>query len=543
MTSETPHTNDKPTPPVALVGSKSIGGLVWLLGDTAATKLLAFAANAVLAHLLVPEQFGLFAAALAIMTLCELTSRAGLRDILITRSSELDRLSTTSTWFAASAGMLSSLLVCSIGIGLLLLGKSETGMMVVTISPSPLITAFAIVPESTLAAHMRFKQLALIQIARGLSRAVLAVALVWGGMGTSGLIVALLASALIGTALAWMLSPVRLDRRPSGAVMRELAPSMSWLFGAGLLATVGSQADYLILGAIGGEEQLGLYFIAFSLGNQIILIFAMNMGRVLLPAMSMLSGAPERQAQGLIDACSALALLGGLVCALQAALAGPFIQGLLRPIYEPASLAMTVLACGMFFRLMSFTVVPYIKATKRFRTLFWLQAGLVTNLLALAALGSWLGRTSSFGAASGCATGVAVASFITGIVAPVVALRGSGKPPQAIASVLIGPILCGVLAGVAAWSPSLFLQDSRVGALTHLALGGTVGVCVYALLAVACMPHRVANTLSRLAPITGRVPHAKPLADAVIRRLSRTNTQQHIAHPPTGHSATDKNEA
>ena len=74
---------------VAAVGTKSIGGLAWLLGDTAATKLLALAANAVLAHLLVPEQFGLFAAALAILTLCELTSRAGLRDVLITRNKEI----------------------------------------------------------------------------------------------------------------------------------------------------------------------------------------------------------------------------------------------------------------------------------------------------------------------------------------------------------------------------------------------------------------------------------------------------------------------
>jgi hypothetical protein len=173
----------------------------------------------------------------------------------------------------------------------------------------------------------------------------------------------------------------------------------------------------------------------------------------------------------------------------------------------------------MFFRLMSFIVVPFIKSTGRFKTLFWLQFALVANLLGLAALGSWIGITSPIGGAAGCAIGVAVGSIITGIVAPVIALLPTTRHPLSITRIMAAPLVLGSVAAAVAWAPGMYLPDSRVGALTHLAIGSVLGTITYVLLACLIVPARVHSTLMRLRPIAKKIPFACRGFDFVLDRL------------------------
>src|SRR5512138_2409194 len=86
---------------------RAVGGFLWSAAAFAGGKLLVFAATLVLAHVLVPSQFGLVAFALAVIYYLEYVTDLGLGAALIHRADADDpRVSSTAFWMGLAGAVV-----------------------------------------------------------------------------------------------------------------------------------------------------------------------------------------------------------------------------------------------------------------------------------------------------------------------------------------------------------------------------------------------------------------------------------------------------
>lgn len=507
MTSEAAGIDASAPPAGPSVGRKAVAGASWAMLDSLGAKALATVTQVVLAYFLAPDQFGLFAMAFAVVGFAEFASRTGIRDILIRRQSEYDEIGGTAIWMSAALGLLSSAIIALAAPAAARFYENPAVEGVLYLAAaSPLITALGIVPKTRLEMQFRYRELAYINWLAAVVRIVVSIGLALAGLGVYALVAGLLAFAAVDS-----LAFYALTRRPrsmgfSGRAARTVCESMGALYITGLLSAVLARGDYFLLGKFADEVEVGIYFTAFTLGVQVVLMFGTNLGRVLQPALANFGDDLPRQGRAFVSALGLLLMVGVPVCLLQAALAEPLVRAFLPESYAPAALPLAILSAGMTFRLVSFFGVSAIKAQGRFRSLLVLQAVNAAQLLTLAGIGAWLGG------AVGCATGMSVGSLGSALLGAAIALRGTTVPLSRAMAAMARPLACGVVAGAAAYLPGVALPDGRAGMIAHLAIGGLLGGGMYVLLIRAFMPAGVREFLARTEFLWTRLPVGRTFA-------------------------------
>ncbi|TVS09246.1 MAG: hypothetical protein EA423_00325, partial [Phycisphaerales bacterium] len=320
------------------------------------------------------------------------------------------------------------------------------------------------------------------------------------GFGAEAIVFGLLGYMFVSAML--MLALARSGFRLSFSLgsARSMLGGMGMLYLAGLMSAVIAQGDYFLLGLFVDSSEVGVYYIAFALGIQVVTMFGLNLGRVLQPALAHLIEDEDRLRAAFVRSAKLLMLVGVPVCFIQAALAEALVLGLLRPEYLGAVLPLMFLSIGMAFKLLNFAAVPMIKAQGRFKTyLFW-QTVSAVQLLLLAGAGAWLAG------AWGCALGVGLGSAFMGIALLLSAMRGGSSIVSGAIGIFATPVLCSILAGAAAYLPGLFLPETRLGALAHILVGGAAGTIVYAALVRVFLMDQAEDFLRRTEHLWRRLP-------------------------------------
>jgi PST family polysaccharide transporter len=474
--------------------------------------------------MLVPEQFGLVAVATGIVMFFELASRVGLRDVIVAKPRQFAQLGATAFWISCGLGIASAaaLYFAASWVGTFI-GNAEVVPLLQVAALIPLLGSPAIVFRARQESLFGFRFLVVVSAVSAAVRVVAAIWLVWAGGGAMALIVAGVIATAVSTLMLVLFCSLE-DWRFRRCALTQLVASGFMLFLAGLLAVASKQGDYVILSRFRSEAEVGYYFIAFSMGFQLVLMFSTNLGRVLLPALADLDEDRARQRTAFLRASSALLLLATPVCLIQAALAEPLIRGLLREVYLPAAAPMAILLGGMFFRLSSFVAVPLLKARGRFNAVAAIQCIFSPLILLLAGIGAW------WEGAIGCAIGVAIGSAAISYAAFAIAVGDSGnehglRPALGGATALLRqqaiPLACGLPAAAIAWLPGLVLPNDRIGGLAHLVTGSCLGIAVYVVLIILLAPAQVGHLLIRTRTLWQRVPVMKTVIGTASRRLPR----------------------
>lgn len=483
------------------IGQKTVKGVAWLTADVIVAKLGTTITQLILAYLLVPEDFGLFAMALSVVTIAEMVSRSGLRDILIKRHKDYDEIGGTAVWMALGLGVASSLVLFALAGPAAAYFKSDRVEGVLQlVAISPIINAIGIVPKSRLESLFKYKLITVVGWCAVGTRVVTAITLASLGFGVYALVWALLAYSAVNAFSFLFLSNQPASLRPRAGVARRLFADMMTLFAAGLMIALVAQGDYFLLGRFADDAEVGIYYIAFSLSIQVVMMFAMNLNRVMMPALSHLAEDPARQRAAFIEAARGLMLVGSPICLIQASLAFPLIAAIFPGRYAGASLPMMILLVGMNFRLLAYSAVPLIKSQGRFRTLLYIQILSALWVLVPAGVGAWLAG------APGCAAGVAFGSALNGIVMPTVALREGLPGLRRVIGVQAPSFLLGASAGSASLALGLLFPETRLGAAGHLVVGGMVALGLYVVGARVFMPRQLRAAMNRTRVIWQRLP-------------------------------------
>ena len=442
--------------------------LGWSAVNNVSLRLGNMLLGVVVARLLVPEDFGVFAVALVVWSLLGSLAEFGLGADLV-RSPDAERRAPTVATLALAAGLTLALLMFSAAPALATgMGESSAADAIRLMSVSLVISGMSVVPAAFL--QRRFAQSRLfITEAVGLAvSTVVVIALAREGHGAMALAWSRIAAQLVTVFLHYFLA-ARMPRLGWDAqVARQSVRFGLPLALANLLSWLVITVDNMVIARTSGVVALGLYVLAFNVSNWPINAVGQTVRVVALPAFSRLEGGRRRQA--LLSATAMTWSAGLLVGAPLALLATPLITVVYGEKWAAAAAALAGLGVFGAVRVVFDLLATYLVAAGRTREVLAVQVLWLVALVPALLVGIRLGGLSGAGWAH-----VAVALLVV-LPAYLLAIRREG--------VAIGRMFIGLLPATAAAIPAalaaLYLQRSLSSPLSALAAGGAAFAVTYA---------------------------------------------------------------
>lgn len=379
--------------PSTAIRSQVRRALGWSALSTLALRIGTFSVGIVLARLLTPEQFGVYAVALTVQAVLMTLADLGLSADLI-RSRRPERIAPTVASFALVTGALMTAAMAGSGHALAsLLRSPEAGEVIVVLSFTLLLAGAGVVPYAML--QRRFEQKKLFAIAAidflvGTTTTLVLLATGWGVM-------ALAIGRLMGQGTTLVLQFVLSGERPrfgfDRTVVRPVLLFSVPVAGANLLSWALLNIDNIVISRVAGPVALGFYFLAFNISSWPMSALGQIVRSVALPGFSRttavrgdtsLANATAITWAIALPAGAFLALLSGPLItfvygdkwlAAAPALAALGIFGALRAVFDLfASYLLARGASGAVLRIQALWFVALVPATI-FGTLWWGIAG------------------------------------------------------------------------------------------------------------------------------------------------------------------------
>ena len=251
---------------LAWIGARlsTVSPVVWLTSERVTQQGLSLILFAVLAPILGPRPYGLFALVMVFVGFCEAILLDGAIEALVTVD-DLHHLHTTT------ANLTNSLVALVFGVVMLasapaiaaMLHDAEFRNVMWALAPMPVLTTLSAAPIAVLRRSLKFKQLAIRSILGLTIGGVFGIVLAVAGAGVWALVLQVLAQRIAELVIGWIAVPVRFGLTWSAPHFRELRPVALNVFGARIMG-MHAQVPRLVLGFTLGPTDVGL----FALGSR-----------------------------------------------------------------------------------------------------------------------------------------------------------------------------------------------------------------------------------------------------------------------------------
>jgi O-antigen/teichoic acid export membrane protein len=460
------------------IGRKAGRGLSWGLLGNGVSKVGSFATSLILARLLVPHDFGVYAVALAAMQFVIHINDVGLIPATIQWRGKLEDMAPTAATLAASFS-----LIIYIGFWFAapsfahLSGVPEATPVIRLFTANILIDGITAVRSAYLLRTFQQGRYVLANSAGIAANAVVGPGLALLGAGPYALAGGQLASSLTTgiLVLTWAALPIRIG--VNWAIARKLLA-----YGVPLAASLGvesilEQSDKVIVGRVMGAGVLGFYLLAVSISSWAPGMIGSAIRFVSLPSFARLSEKDENSlSKGVTASLPLLVLAMVPVAVLIAVMAVPTIEFLYGAKWLPAAEPLRWLMILMVVRMVTGLCMDILMSTGATRWTLFINLG----WLAIAIPAMW------FATKAGGDTGTAIAQAAVGLLVAIplaaVALHRVGVRLGPMGRRMVRPLLAGALAGAVAYGLDQLLLG--FSAFVQLAIAGNVGLLVYLVTAI-----------------------------------------------------------
>jgi O-antigen/teichoic acid export membrane protein len=438
--------------------------------NTVVGKLGTFLTGIVLARLLTPHDFGVYAVAfVALIGLLSL-NELGVSLAIVRWPGDPERIRPTVTTISMSTSAV-VYAVCWFGAPAFTAAMDAPGAtgVVRVLCLSVLVDGFTSPIAQLVNREFRqglrlFVDLSNLVVTTGLT-----VSLAATGHGAWSLAIGQVAGNTVSSLVLFGLSRKwpRLGFDPAQA--RSLLSFGLPLAGASLLMVAMLNVDYVVTGRVLGAVALGLYLQAFNLASWPVNVFSLVVRRVSLAAFARVQDNPDERQAVFAKMAMVLAIPTLPVCTILGLLAWPVVSTLYGSAWVGSAVALQFLALLGVVRVAAELAYDFLVALGRSRVTLWLQAGWLAALLVFLPLGAL------FGGIEGVALAHAAVAVCLMLPAYAIAVAKTGISARALATPLarpmVGTVFMVLVILVVRWltEPS-FLQ---------LLLGGTLGLLAY----------------------------------------------------------------
>jgi O-antigen/teichoic acid export membrane protein len=304
---------------------------------------LNFASIMILARLLSPKDFGLFAMVTTVMGLLNVFKDARLSTATVQREFITHAQVSNLFWInVAVSGAIGLVLAISSPVIAWFYHEPRLVPITLLLSVTFLLSGLAVQHTALLNRQMRFKVIAFIQVSSLLIGVVVGVSMAWLGCGYWSLV----GSNLVTVTTTLLLTWVAIPWRPQAPTRRTETGSLV-RFGANLatgdfICSLAKGVDVMLIGRFWGPASVGLYTRAGALLSRPMDQFLGPITSVFVPALSRLQSQPERYRRTFLRVYEAIALVSFFSMGLLLALARPLTLVVLGPKWEQASVIFAI---------------------------------------------------------------------------------------------------------------------------------------------------------------------------------------------------------
>lgn len=449
-------------------------GALWSAGGTIVFRLSNIVITALVARILAPEQFGVFALAVAVHAFTLSVAELGVAAAIARSDLDLDRIAPTVTTIAVVSSLLAAapMAIFAEPLAALLGAEDAASSIRILAFGVAMIGPFA-VPGAILQRQFRQKSLFKAAVSGFVPGSALLICLALAGGGVEALAWSRIAAQLVTGAV--MIAAAGRLYRP-GWDLKVLAPLLAFgvpLALSNLLSQVLLNVDSIFVGRMLGVSDLGTYTIAFSVSVWSSAAIGSMLNSVVLPGITAVlrDGGDYRAA--VVSAVRIVAWIAAPIGAFSITFARPLILTIYGPQWGEAAPVLSVLALyGMVF-VLGLLFANIIIASGRTGILVWVQVAALVALLPALPLGIQWGGTVGAGWAH-----VIVVGCVTLPVYLVSLRKVSGVRVSAVARQVIHPVLAATASAALAWIATSDISSDPAKTLT----GFLVGAAAYALL-------------------------------------------------------------
>jgi O-antigen/teichoic acid export membrane protein len=262
-------------------------GVGWTAAQKWLVRIAAVLTFVVLSRLLTPADIGLVALALAFLGVLGVVADLGASTFLVQTQTWDERTRSTTFWTTTALSVAATALIVVVAAPLAAaLGEPRLGPVVQALAPILVVTASTAVPTAILRRELRFRELALREMAAGLASAVVGIALAVAGAGVWALVAQSGSQALVSAVLVWRMSAWRPTRQVSREAFDALRRFGGPVLAVNLLQSVRDRLEQFVLGALVGVSALGYWTVAVRLLALLVEVSVAVLDSVALPVFA-----------------------------------------------------------------------------------------------------------------------------------------------------------------------------------------------------------------------------------------------------------------
>jgi lipopolysaccharide exporter len=300
--------------------AKVARGAAWSSVSTITLRLGSVVVGIVLARLLTPSEFGVYAVALTVQSILMTVADLGLSASLV-RSDEPERIApTVATLGLAIGATTTAITVATSSLLADLLGSPPAAPAISVLALTLLLSSVSLVPYSMLLRRFQQRELFIVGVADFVVSTAVTLALVALGFSVMGLAIGRVAAQVVSSALQFFLARVRPRFRIDRDVVRPVLGFGLPIALANLLAWGLINIDNIVLVRVAGATALGFYVLAFNISNWPMSALSQTVRAVSLPYFSRTGNADEGLARFVGLGWAAALPAGGLLAMLSAPL-------------------------------------------------------------------------------------------------------------------------------------------------------------------------------------------------------------------------------
>ena len=285
-------TNDATTRLNGRLAHRAAWGVVWAVAGAVAVKTIGLATLVVLARLLVPGEYGLFAFCLVYLMYFETVGDLGTGMALVywpDRTRDVAQI--TFVINLVSGGMLTLLAFVTAPFAARFFAMPEAVPLLQVLAWSFFLRGLGNTHDALCRKDLRFRARLLPEVGLAAVKAGVAIPLAVAGFGVWSLVWGQLAGVAISTLLLWFVVPWRPERHWPNDLLRPMLRYGAGIVAVNVLATIVHHVDAVVVARTLGPAALGIYQIAYRLPEIIVSLLVWQTGKVMFPSFARLRAA------------------------------------------------------------------------------------------------------------------------------------------------------------------------------------------------------------------------------------------------------------
>ena len=284
----------RPSSPDDTLRSRVGQGVRWSLANTVLSRVVSLGAGILLARILDPKDYGVYAVAMVVLTALLSMNELGVSLAVVRWPGDVGRIAPTVASLAVGVSALLYVLAYALAPAFAsTLNAPGAAPMIRLLSVCILVDAVAAVPAGLITREFQQRRRLVIDLAGFASGTALTIVLALLGHGAWSLLWGFVVSNVIVGAMCVALAPTWYGFGFDAGVARDLLAFGLPLAGSSGVLFLLMNLDYVVVGRLLGATSLGFYLLAFNVCSWPVNLISTAMRRVTLAGFSRAAESPE----------------------------------------------------------------------------------------------------------------------------------------------------------------------------------------------------------------------------------------------------------